>query len=312
MVTNWREMANSTKDGNNMNTQELFCPITLNRMHQTIFILTFNIPLSISAVLGNVFVIVALQKVTSIHPPSKLLLACLASTDLCVGLITQPLYIAYRMSSEYSKHCHYLRILFNTIGSIFCGVSLLTLTAISVDRLLALLLSLRYRFVVTLKRVWLLVTAFWFSSTAIALTVIYSFRIAVIFVCIVLLTCIVTSTLCYTKIYLTLRHHQIHVQGHVQPGQSGGEGVTLTIARYRKTVSTALLVQVTLLACYLPYAISVGAFVNTGSQTLSLNFAWAVTVTLLLFNSTLNPLLYCWKMREVRKAVMDTIKQFCC
>ena len=203
MVTSWREMANSTKDGNNMNTQELFCPITLNRMHQSIFILTFNIPLSISAVLGNVFIIVALQKVTSIHPPSKLLLACLASTDLCVGLITQPLYIAYRMSSEYSKHCHYLRILFNTIGSIFCRVSLLTLTAISVDRLLALLLSLRYRFVVTLKRVWLLVTAFWFSSTAIALTVIYSFRIAVIFVCIVLLTCIVTSTLCYTKIYLT-------------------------------------------------------------------------------------------------------------
>ena len=281
-------------------------------MHQTIFILTFNIPLSISAVLGNVLIIVALQKVTSIHPPSKLLLACLASTDLCVGLITQPLYIAYRMSSEYSKHCHYLRILFNTIGSSFCGVSLLTLTAISVDRLLALSLRLRYRCVVTMKKVWLLVASFWFSSTANVLTVIYSFRIAVTFVCIVLLTCIVTSTLCYTKIYLTLRHHQIHVQGHVQPGQSNREGVTLNIARYKKTVSTALLVQVALLACYLPYAISVGAFVNTGSQTLSLNFSWAVTVTLLLFNSTLNPLLYCWKMREVRKAVMDTIKQLCC
>lgn len=281
-------------------------------MHQRVFILTFNIPLSISAILGNVLIIVALQRVTSIHPPSKLLLACLASTDLCVGLITQPLYIAYRMSSEYSKHCHYLRILFNTIGSIFCGVSLLTLTAISVDRLLALLLRLRYRQAVTLRRVRLLVAAFWFSSTAIALTVIYSFRIAVIFVCIVLLTCIVTSTLCYTKIYLTLRHHQTHVQGHVQQGQPSGEGVTLNIARYRKTVSTALLVQVTLLACYLPYAISVGAFVNTGSQTLSLYFSWAVTVTLLLFNSTLNPLLYCWKMREVRKAVMDTMKQVCC
>ena len=302
----------STKEGNNTNTQELFCPITLRRMHQTIFILTFNIPLSISAVLGNVLIIVALQKVTSIHPPSKLLLACLASTDLCVGLITQPLYIGYRMSSEYSKHCHYLRILFNTIGSIFCGVSLLTLIAVSVDRLLALLLSLRYRCVVTLKRVWLLVAVFWFSSTAIALTVIYSFRIAVIFVCIVLLTCIVTSTFCYTKIYLILRHHQIHVQGHFQPGQSNGEGVTLDIARYRKTVSTALLVQVALLACYLPYVISVGAFVNTGSETLSLNFSWSVTVTLLLFNSTLNPLLYCWKMREVRDAVMDTIKQLCC
>ena len=305
-------MANSTRDENNATTQELFCPITLNGMHQKIFILTVNIPLSIFAILGNVLIIVALQRVASIHPPSKLLLACLASTDLCVGLITQPLYIAYRMSSEYSKHCHYLRILFNNIGSIFCGVSLLTLTAISVDRLLALMLRLRYRQVVTLKRVWLVVAGFWLSSTAIALTVIYSFRIAVIFVCIVVLTCIVTSTFCYTKIYLTLRHHQTHVQGHVQQGQLSGKGVTLNTARYRKTVSTALLLQIALLACYLPYAILVGAFVNTGSQTPSLNFSWAVTVTLLLFNSTLNPLLYCWKMREVRKAVKDTIKQFCC
>lgn len=305
-------MANSTKYGNHTTTQELFCPVPLNRMHQKIFILTFNISLSITAILGNILLIVALQKVTSIHPPSKLLLGCLASADLCVGLITHPLYIAYRMSSEYSIHCHYLRILFNTIGSIFCGVSLLTLTAISIDRLLALMLRLRYRQVVTLKRVWLLVAAFWFSSTAIALTVIYSFRIAVIFVCIVLLTCIVTSTSCYGKIYLTLRHHQTQVHNHVHQPQSSAEGVTLNIARYRKTVSTALLVQVTLLACYLPYTISVGAFVNTGSQTPSLNFSWVVTVTLLLFNSTLNPVIYWWKMREIRKATMDTIKQFCC
>jgi len=114
------------------------------------------------------------------------------------------------------------------------------------------------------------------------------------------------------ELFCPITLHRMHQRGHVQQGQPSGEGVTLNIARYRKTVSTALLVQVTLPACYLPYAISVGAFVNTGSQTLSLNFSWAVTVTLLLFNSTLNPLLYCWKMREVRKAVMDTIKQVCC
>ena len=39
---------------------------------------------------GNLLIIVALQKVTSIHPPSKLLFSCLALTDLCVGIILQP------------------------------------------------------------------------------------------------------------------------------------------------------------------------------------------------------------------------------
>ena len=83
-------MGNLTEDENNITDQEVLFTTGL-RTHQKILILTLNIPLSITAFLGNVLIIVALQKVSSIHPPSKLLLACLASTDLCVGLITQPL-----------------------------------------------------------------------------------------------------------------------------------------------------------------------------------------------------------------------------
>ena len=32
------------------------------------------------------------------------------------------------------------------------------------------------------------------------------------------------------------------------------------------------------------------------------------TVTLVLLNSSLNPFLYCWKIREVRQAVRDTLR----
>ena len=67
---------------------------------------------------------------------------------------------------EHSKHCYYSAVLSKTITVTFCGVSWLTLTAISVDRLLELLLSIRYRQVVTLRRVRLLVISFWLSSFA--------------------------------------------------------------------------------------------------------------------------------------------------
>ena len=43
-------------------------------------------------------ILVALNKKSSLHPPSKLLYRCLATTDLLVGLITQPLYTIYWMS----------------------------------------------------------------------------------------------------------------------------------------------------------------------------------------------------------------------
>ena len=57
------------------------------------FLIALNIFLSIFATLGNVLILVALRKVSSIHPPTKLLFRCLAVTDLCVGLLGQPLYV---------------------------------------------------------------------------------------------------------------------------------------------------------------------------------------------------------------------------
>ena len=304
-------MTNLTEDENHITDQYLFCSKGLG-IRQKIFFSAFNIPLSFTAFLGNVLIIVALQKVSSVHPPSKLLLRCLASTDLCVGLISQPLYVAYKMFQGHSKPCHYLRIIFYTIGSMFCAISLLTLTAISVDRLLALLLGLRYRQVVTMKNVQLVVVSFWLFSAAVAMTVFFNFFIALSIACIVLLLCIVISTFCYMKIYFTLRHHQTQVQDHVHQGQPNGGGIVLNIARYRKTVTSALWIQMTLLACYLPYGIFAGINAVTELSKLSLYIAWAIAVSLLLLNSSLNPFLYCWKMREVRQAVKETIRQFCC
>jgi len=51
-----------------------------------------NTVLSMAASLGNALIMIALHKVTSVHPPTKPLFRCLAVTDLCVGLISQPLW----------------------------------------------------------------------------------------------------------------------------------------------------------------------------------------------------------------------------
>ena len=121
---------------------------------ELIYLSAFNIFLSISAVLGNILILVALHKVSSLHPPSKLLFRCLATTDLCVGLITEPVTVVSWMSVTHAqwKLCRYAAVSTVIAGYSLSSVSLLTASAISVDRLLALLLGLRYRQVVTLKR----------------------------------------------------------------------------------------------------------------------------------------------------------------
>lgn len=304
-------MENLTVDENNTTVQQLFCPTGPYGVHLKIFISVLNIPLCATAFLGNIVIIVAVKKVSSLRPPSKLLFSCLAVTDLCVGAITQPLLVTYLMSPEHSKLCFYAVVLFLTIGLIFCGVSMLTLTMISVDRLLALLLGLRYRHAVTLRRVRVIVVTIWIFCTFIAVTLAYNTRISDCMATMILILCIVTSIFCYSKIYLALRHRQAQVHDHGHLGQANRGGIPLNTARYRNTVSSALWLQMTLLACYFPVIIL--SFISRFYvPTPSLGFASAVALTLFLLNSTLNPFLYCWKMREIRQAVKDRIRQFWC
>ena len=299
---------NLTNDGNHTTTQELFRTQASYGQHRMIFI-AFNIPLSITAFLGNVLIIIAFQKASiSLHPPSKLLFSCLASTDLCVGLVAQPLYVSFLLSSGTKQSS----IRTSVTSTMFCGVSLLTITAISVDRLLALVLGLRYRQVVTLRRVWILVISCWLFSAVLLVTGFYNRPIKQLIVSTLTLVCIITSSFCYIKRYLALRQHQAQIQDHVHHGQPNGGGLPLNIARYRKTVSSALWVQITLVACYLPFGIAAGIIYKTESYTLPVKIARDSTVTLLYLNSSLNPFLYCWKLREVKQAVKNTITQFTC
>ena len=198
-------------------------------------------------------------------------------------------------------------------GYTLCSVSLLTSAAISVDRLLALLLGLRYRQVVTLRRTFITVIALWILSIVSACTIFWNPVITSWYQYIGTALCLVTIIFAYTKIFLNLRHNQIHVnpvQSHVFPGQPS-QAIPLNIARYRKAVNSALWVQVTLVVCYLPFGIAVALTPQRGmplSTYLARNFAG----TIVYLNSSLNPFLYCWKMRQVRQAVKETLRQLFC
>ena len=252
-------------------------------------------------------IIVTLRKVSCLHPPSKILLSCLACTDLGVGLISNPLYSVYLMLPEHSKGCYFSQLLSLTIGSIFCAVSLSTVTGMSVDRLLALLLGLRYKQVITIRRVKALVIINWVIVTLIVSIILLSLRIFVGIGCAMWLICIMISTFCYTKIYRTLRLSRAQVQE-----QPNGEGTQLNKVKYQKTVSTVLWIQMVLLACYLPFSLKGVFFSISKFNTPFLNFAWILSWSLVFSNSALNPFLYCWTMIEMRRAVKHAIRKFFC
>ena len=294
--------------------KESFCSAELpgQAHNHLIFLLVLHISLSITAFLGNSLILVALHKESSLHPPSKLLYRSLATTDLCVGIIINPLVVT-RLIAVMNQQWNICGYAFesNFITSyILCAVSLLTLTAISVDRLFALLLGLRYRQVVTLKRTYIAVIVFWVVAVVGATMYFWDQLITSWYGNIFAVLCLVTSIFSYTKIFLTLRHNQAQVQNHVSQGQPS-QAIPLNIARYRKAVSSALWVQITLVVCYVPYNIA-SALTPQRGLSLSIYLALNYTATLVYLNSSLNPLLYCWKIREVRQAVKDTFRHLSC
>ena len=279
---------------------------------QSIYFSVVNIFLSITAFLGNFLILVALNKESSLHPPSKLLYRCLATTDLLVGLFTQPLAATYWMSVVH-KHwslCRHARDAAYLSTYALCGVSLFTLTAISVDRLLALLLGIRYRQTVTLKRTCIMTDTFWILSVAAGSISISHTRITRWYSIIVIPLCSVISIASYTSIFRTLRHHQAQVHDHVQ--QQPSQTNVLNMARYRMAVNSALWVQLALVVCYVPQLIMLLVITNRKNISSHVIVIDAIKNILAYFNSTLNPFLYCWKAREVRQAVKQIIRQTLC
>ena len=299
---------NFTKDERHQTVGELFYyseELTRKIFCELIFLSVLNILLSVTTFLGNTLILVALPKENSLHPPSKLLFRNLAITDLCVGIIAEPLLVAYLMSLVKQRWdiCYELDYAGLAIGAILCSVSLFTLTAISVDRLLALWLGLRYRQVATLRKAYISVIVMWAISIVIG-GAMYPLDTVILdwsmFITISL--CVVISSLCYTKIFVVLRRRKIRLEDSAFQGPTEVIKVPLNLARYRKAVYSALWVQVTLVVCYLPFGIA------TTIPEISLS-VYLMTLTLLLLNSSLNPFIYCWKIREVRQAVKDTIRQ---
>ena len=119
--------------------------------------------------------------------------------------------------------------------------------------------------------------------------------------------CYLTTALFYFKIYLAVRHHskQIHVL-QAQLAQNN-EGDMTNAARERKAAVGTFYVYLVFLICYLPSTCVWIIHISTAPSTMLFQFG-LYTNTLIFLNSSLNPLIYSWKMKHVRHAIMEILR----
>ena len=267
-----------------------------------------NSVLSYTAIMLNILTIHAIRKTSSLRKTLKTLLLSLAVSDVGVGLLVQPFYISLLVEwLENSVSCaSYLT--FHTIQCLFTSASFSNVVAVSVDRFLAIHLHLRYQELVTHKRVVAVVISIWVMSVFIPLMIWWVlFDIIRVVVIILAVVALVVTAVIYIRIYLAvqrLRKNQIHV---LQVQQATENNEITNLANIVKSAFGIFYVFLLFLFCSLPSVICIAVFQISG-PSIPLKKVFLFSCSLLFLNSSLNPVIYCWKMRHIRHAVINKLR----
>ena len=269
----------------------------------------FNAYFSYTATMLNIVAIYVVRTTSSLPKNLKTFLLSLAVSDLGVGLLVQPMHVAYIMDSKQNNATNetynviYIAFLIPT--NFFTYASLFSVTALCADRFLAIRLHLRYQELVTCNRVAAVVVLIWVISAHISLIrLLIPKDIMYVSFVIIQSACIITATSLSVKLYLTIRSHinQIHVPQVAQNDQ--GESVQ----RKRKSAMASLYVYLVFIVCYLPNICVLIIIAKNSEPRNDLQHLQFYTLTLQFLNSTLNPLIYYWKMKGIQHTIVRTLR----
>jgi len=274
-----------------------------------ILICILNSLFSLITCAGNFVILHAIRKAQDLHKPSFILLGCLAVSDFLVGAICQPFFVAFKIAElvdNFSAYCT-LRMFQFMSGWITASVSFYTLAAVSIDRLLALTLHLRYNTAVTVPRVFQIIFVIWILCiTCVTLrfwmSTLWFVLPAVSFLLTLLVTILGTS-----KIFQIVRRHQRQMSRQnmaiqrLQPG-------TVNVLKCKNSAVTVLYVYGLFIIFYLPFCGAIVLQYLTGYNR-RVKIAYDYSATVVFINSFLNPLVYSWRITEIRRAVKKVLRR---
>jgi len=201
---------------------------------------------------------------------------------------------------KFNAYCA-LRIIQSISSYTTTGVSLAILSGISIDRVLALTLHLRYNMVVTVRRITIAACSVWIVSITV---VISRFWITnwIIVPAVILFSTFLVTALSTGKIFHIVRRHQREIYRQQQSVQR----TAVNVVKCKKSSITVLYIYGLFLIFYLPLLLTILVKTFSGYTT-SVKIAYDYVTTAVFINSFLNPLVYCWRIGEIRRAVKNAL-----
>lgn len=268
---------------------------------------------AILAIFGNGIVILAIWKTPTMHCPSNILLLCLAITDFFTGIVTQPAIAAFliaRTIGDFRSYCRAHMVSF-IAGYFLSGLSFFTLTAVSIDRFLALHLHLRYKEIVTVSRVIKFEMVFAVLVLVVTLMPFYAkFDLFEKLVSCIMIFGVIFNMIAYYCVLRTIMRHQAAICSELQScAKFNDSNSTLDIKRIKRSSRTMIAIFVLFCFCYLPNLSVTTSLIFKESQTMErqLRIAYEFSIFMVCINGSLNPVIYCFRISEFRKAVYKLV-----
>ena len=288
--------------------------LTEGTYNHLLAIISINSISVLPTVLSNALVIFAVATRRQLRNESTILLACLAGADLLTGLLGQPIRIATEVQRILKKgtFCSALERV-STLSLIWHILATLThLVLITTDRYIAIKKPLRYREIVTTRRVTVAVISGWAFTIFVTIqesilaavnsdTNIYSIYLTISTITVTGFASI--SIIAIVGIYLYI-FSETRRQQRIEIEHLSVEEIT-TIRKNNKATKVLGIILITLIAAYLPTIISVIVYFSVNLEGRVLNCMASWVATLIMLGSLCNPIIYCWRMEKFRHAFLE-------
>ena len=269
----------------------------------------------VPTILLNALVIFAVKTQNRLRTNSNILLACLATTDLLTGVVVQPISIVVQLKRVLAVGPFCPLEATQSIAGLALGCATLShLVLISIDRYIAIKHPLRYEDIATTQRIktgvffaWTFTFLVTIHETVLALTDsktnIYSIyaNVSGILLITMLLIFICVIIVSYGYIYSESRRQKKRLKTEQLP-QEELKG----IKKHGKAANTLALILGVLVVTYLPVVIT---FLVDGvvPEPHVFSILWSWLITFVPLGSLLNPIIYCWRMKKLRRAFLQIL-----
>ena len=273
--------------------------------------------LSPVAIVGNGIILVAIWRNPSLRTPSYILLAGLAFTDFSTGFITQPIYVANKFMelhmniSDNSQTYIITLALANGCATFFSNMTVLNMTVLAIERWLHMaqrsVLSVRRSCFMILFILFLLVPVVVFRALH-SIKNTYGLEADVSSIS-VLLLCLTITSVAYCKVFRMIRRHQHQIQANSLPENVAQPRINFE--KYKKSVFSILYILAIFYLGSLPVAVTLWIRVVSNYRKLKDLFL-NVSMVFVFLSPSLNPLLYLWRMKDIRSEFKHLVKRILC